>query len=484
MKTPLTLDNPFNQIIVSFIISIIVAWAIIFISPKILILITVITLLTIIGVVKYGRKILLNRPPNLIILIYLLIMTSFIGPAFFSVNFGPISLFPYRIFYLASFLLFIWYWYKEKQSSLKWKEIKVKPALLFLLLWLSYGFLTFVWAKSLTAAIKDIIFLFIGVTVIFIITFSFKKLVNFIIFMYIWIAMLIFLLLIGFWNHFTHQHLSVSRINDLPDYYQGIPTSVFGNENDYASFICISIFFVLALIHHKKNKLLQIAGVFLILASLYIMYVTNSRANFLALFLGLVSWFLFALNGKERLRLLYFGCLGVSVGVIIFFNKVQLLALNIFGKVSTLNASSDNSVDIRKNLLRNAVEFIQESYGFGVGSGNAEFYMRTQQIYPTQGFTNVHNWWAEIMLNYGVIIFILYVLLFFYLINRTYRIYKSIKSSNEKMVAEGLLLALITFSLASISPSSIMTLNYNWMLFAFAISFINFYHWNKEHRRT
>jgi len=76
------------------------------------------------------------------------------------------------------------------------------------------------------------------------------------------------------------------------------------------------------------------------------------------------------------------------------------------------------------NLIRNGLVFLSSTFGFGVGAGNIEYWMEHNPVYNTSSITNMHNWWIEILVAYGVIIFILYIVFFAKLFMNFYRKYK------------------------------------------------------------
>ena len=95
-------------------------------------------------------------------------------------------------------------------------------------------------------------------------------------------------------------------------------------------------------------------------------------------------------------------------------------------------------------------------------------------VYNTRGITNPHNWWDELLVDYGIFIFAGYVLFYLGLVARLYKIHQHLGAGTEKMICEALLVSLVGFFLASISSSSIMTLKFQWILFAFALVFLNY----------
>ena len=403
---------------------------------------------------------------------YLLIASSFIGPAIIF-NIGPIGLFPFRIVYLLimgmSAVIYI-----RNKAFYDWKLIRTKPIFHFLLFWFVYACLSLTWAQSLTYGIKNVFYLFTGISLIVLVSFYFKELRNYIAFFYIWIFVYIGLVFLGLWNHFTQQHLSLSRINDLPSYMQGVPTAVFGNENDYASYLVISIFFVWYFIKHNRLLLIKLIGLTFIVTTIYLIYLTNSRANYISILLGFGVWFIFYSEKVTRRFLVSIGVLAALGISFLFYNKVVTLLTNYIS--ANFQRNEGGSLDIRANILKNIQYYFTDSMGFGVGAGNADYFLKNDPIFPIGVFSNVHNWWGEILVNYGIIVFGGYLAMYLSLLVLLYNISKKMVSKNERMIAQTLVTSLLVFAMASISPSSVLTLNYHWMLFAFCIGFITNYY--------
>jgi teichuronic acid biosynthesis protein TuaE len=395
---------------------------------------------------------------------FLAIGLSFLQAAFLSVKIGSISIFPYRLLFLILFLL-IFVRLLRNELKVYAQTISVNGYLLFLLAWLFYALISLSWVKSFSSGVRYLFLLGIGVFMVYFVVLLFQREGDYLKFFYLWIGMLVMLVLVGMWNNLTHQHLSTSFIQSAPPHKQHIPTAVFYNQNDYASYLAISSFFVISFIRYTKNHLLRIFGLIILILSMYLIYVTESRASLLAVLLAVAGMTFVILKPKIRMIL---GML--FIGVVTLFISTQLDTATAF-----LNneQTSDNSVSIRTNLIKNALYFTSESFGLGVGSGNVEYYMKNYFIYPTQNVLNVHNWYLEILVNNGVLIFIGYLLLYLSLILKMFKLYKNADNTVSKMVTEALLGALFVFAFASISPSSVSNLNYHWMLMAFSIGYIN-----------
>ncbi|MDN4526108.1 O-antigen ligase family protein [Fictibacillus fluitans] len=424
--------------------------------------------------------------PFTTLLFYLLVFTSFLGAGILSIPAGPITMFPYRIVYMVMVPVFL-YLALYRREGLQWDKVKIKPVLYFHLFWVLYALFSLSWTRSFSMGAVDLIFLVIGISLIFFMVLLLKKEEEYIHVYWIWLVMFAVLTAIGLWNHVTHNHLAISRINQVADYQKGIPTSVFVNENDFASFISVSFFLALAFVHRTKSWLLKAAGGSVMLVSLYVLVYTSSRANYIAIPLGLLFWFVFLTNRNVKKALILLGAAGGVALAAMYPAKLMAVVTKVEGILISLMTSDApeaeiTSVDIRSNLIKNAWLFFERSFGFGIGSGNSKYYLMHFAEYPTKGIINVHNWWMEILANYGAMIFIGYILLYLWVILQLFRIFRQSYTRYEKMISEGLLGGMIAFSLSCISPSSQISLNYLWLLFAFSLSFINYWRVKQNER--
>lgn len=421
----------------------------------------------------FGKSIIIK-------IVYLTIITGFFGATFFSVPLGPITLFPYRVLIvllLISVSLII-----LKEKKIYYSHIKVKNYLFFLFIWFIYALFSVSWAKSKVEAFREIGYLIFVFSIIFFVVYFFTKLENHKCFYKIWIGVLIFMVLLGVWEVITGNHLPGSKLYKAAPHLKHIPTGVFVNQNDYATYLTLSFPFLLNLFKFKK-KYMKIIALCLLVISLYLIIATQSRANYLAFILGLLFWFSFNINIKNKIKYLFFGLL-FSVGLIFIFPDLLINLINtIREQLSSIfinyikfkEGKILSSIGVRVNLIRNSLMFLLDSFGFGVGPGNAKYYMKINSYYNTSHIVSVHNWWIEILTNYGILIFVGYVLFYLNIIKDLFIITKSSNNIYESMIVESLLISLVMFLVSSLSSSSIVAFKPQWILFAFAISFINYY---------
>lgn len=429
------------------------------------------------GVLLLSRSLTITNLPLQRALLYLTLIAGFIGPAFLTIGIGPIHLFPYRILLVLLWVLFAINLLSNQKGQVSISHLRVQPYLQFLILWVLYAFLSLAWTIDKVEAIKDILFLFMAVSMIFFTVYYFRRISDLKGFYHLWLLVLAALVPIGFWETMTGNHLSSSGLVGAPQSVIFMPSAVFTGPNEFATFLTLSMPFILVFIRYRHGILARAFGLAILLASLYLLIETRSRANYLAMILELAFLFIILYKPRAKLRVVVLGG-SLLLVLLATFPQLGQRAFDIVN--SQLNSITSQwelsygSAGVRINLIKNSLIFLANTGGFGVGAGNAEYWMENFQIYDTQGITNPHNWWLEVLLQYGLFVFAGYLLFYLGLIFRLYAMYPHLFDKTEKMICEGLLVGLVGFSFASISSSSIMAFNPHWFLFAFGLAFLNY----------
>lgn len=406
---------------------------------------------------------------------WLAFTAGFFGVALFAVDVGPFVLFPFR-----AFLLLLWVLLLARSlvvpHPLKLPLRPVRFYLLFLVAWLGYSVLSVAWAMSLVDAARHVIFLLMGVSVILFVAFYFSGEPDQRRLFWIWLGVFGLLLVLGVWEHVTGQHLPVSGYyGETRARFMFRPTGVFRNPNDYASYLALSIPFALSLARYARTVLLRLMGVGSAIIGAYLILAAGSRGNLVAVLACVAFMWLFLARGVRRVKW--------AVIAIVLTSGLLLLApgvtRQIFGSAGERIASivldaprEGGSTDVRWNLLKNGLLFVHSTGGMGVGAGNAEYWMANFARHDTFGILNPHNWWLEILINYGIFLFAAYVVFYISLIRGLLRAWARTEGT-QRMICEALILSLVGFAVASMSPSSVMAWTPQWMLFAAAVAFLN-----------
>lgn len=414
---------------------------------------------------------------------YLTFITGFIWAALFPIDLGLFTIFPYRIF-----LVLLWGLFAARtliQGKVVLPSGHVRLYMAFFGIWMAYAMISLGWAASKGDAIRSLIFLLMGISLIFFTTYYCRDNRTLSNLYWIWFGAFCILIFIGFWEHLTGQHLPVSgyyeeKILSLADYVKmqvlHRPTGVFNNPNDYATFLALSIPFGLGVLRYARRRLARLIGLGTAFAAFYLIVVTGSRANMLAVLLELAFLMLLLTNLRQKVKVAVATMVCLAMALLLLPGPVQEFASEVSGELSTIATQAQlgiESVAIRTNLALNGLVFLYSTAGFGVGAGNAEYWMANFARYDTAGILNQRNWWLEIMINYGIFVFVGYVAVYIGIIRGLWRFWRKTADRRERVIAESLFLALIGFSVASISSSSIMAFNPQWMLFASAIAFLN-----------
>ncbi len=436
------------------------------------------------GVKFEGKAILVERLRGInSISLYLLLFAAFLGPSLLVFAVGPIHLFPYRIIWLFMLLFALPYIYIQREE-IQAELSRSKLYFIFLLLWLLYASLSLLWAVDKVDALRQILFLAMGISLILLVAIFFNNSLRLYQLHKLWVLTLVIIVAIGFWNMISGQQLASSS-----HYGTGItiPTSIFHYHNDLATYLALSLPFVLSYIRYGSK--LHIRGLSLLLFMLVfvLLVATGSRANMLAVLVGAIFWFIFLIEGRTRLRvfLLTLG-LGMIIAAFLYWSSSDLALIirgsahggleKLLGTFKVLSGSEGDlgiSFGSRINFIRNGLVYLFNSYGFGVGAGNANHYIENYQYYYTFGYSNPHNWWLEILVNYGLLIFGGFVYYYISLLMNLYRMRGQAESPVAKILSESLLLSIVIFFFASMSPSSLFGYGFPWILFALATGFIN-----------
>lgn len=407
---------------------------------------------------------------------YLAFVTGFFGVALFPIDLGPFTLFPYRIFLLILWGLFMARALLQGKVVLPVRGVKLYMA--FFGFWMAYALISLAWAASKGDAIRHLIFLFMGVSVIFFAVYYFRNLSDLSKLYWIWFSVFVGLILLGYWEHLTGQHLPVSGYyGETRARFMFRPTGVFHNPNDYATFLALGIPFALGISRYAKRWLPRLIGLGSTLAAFYLIVATGSRANMLAVLLEVGLLVAVLSNLRQKIKVAVIALAGVAMLLLFIPGYIRELVSEASRGLSSIATEAKlgaGSAAIRINLARNGLIFLLSTACLGVGAGNAEYWMANFARYDTAGTLNLHNWWLEILINYGVFVFAGYVAVYVSILRRLWHFWHKAAKGKERIVAESLLLALIGFFVASISSSSIMALSPQWMLFAFALAYLNY----------
>lgn len=183
----------------------------------------------------------------------------------------------------------------------------------------------------------------------------------------------------------------------------GVLGGIYGNSNDLAFAIVLSLPFAAAFMIAARNAVIKVAWLFGMLIMLITIFMTASRAGFIDLVIsGSVALYFFAIRGKRLYLLVATALIGVVV-MGAFGGKLYDRFAAISGNTTT-EQSAYGSFEDRKYLMLRALDAIEHYPIFGVGVHD----------FPTYSLIwhDVHMAYLQICSEGGIAVLILYLMFF------------------------------------------------------------------------
>ncbi|MGE7367310.1 hypothetical protein ACQKKE_11945 [Desemzia incerta] len=421
------------------------------------------------------------------LLTYILIGSVFLGTQILDLELGIAKLSMYR-FIIGLFCILFLLAVKKNDSRLKFFRNKLSNYYTgFYVFWFIYAIISVVWSQDLTGWLKSVFFIGVGMLSILFITFFITKKKEIIKVFHILFLMITMHNLIGWYEIITGNYW-FADLEKLDKYgtfesqpMSRIPISIFANQNDYATMLALSFFILVILFLYQKNKYLKLSYLAIMLSSVYLIWRTQSTANILGLLLGVAVMILVKIGPyvRELIMMKWVQKIIVIAGVVVIIvgllmEPVQEMILTILTDNKYANVDISSSRYNRIYLLLNGLYFLLRTFGIGVGAGNIEYWMEHFSVFPVFDIVNIHNWWGEILVGYGVLVFCLYMLMYISMFIQLYKQLKTSSSSFVKITSLGLIGFLAAFTISSISSSSMMTAEWQWVLWGCIIAFIKY----------
>ncbi len=402
---------------------------------------------------------------------YFAIFASLIGANVLAIDlvFFQLSLFRMTILFVV-FLFFLSLRMKTQSLAII-GDIGNRFSIAFMLLWACYAVLSFFWVQDYIAWMKAVYFLSLNVICVVLFTNAFKQSTQILTCLRVFAVMIVLHNLMGWYELIAKNYFFLEE--SLVIYYRHFryPVSIFGNTNDFATFLLISIFILYTCMQNAKSRLMKYFYIVMIISSVVLLYMTSSRANMLGLIIAFAVLVWMNLYNKKTQMLVFIVFLLLCILIAM---KPELLekAFSMIGKTFYFNKEKvTDSVNIRMNLLKNGGIFLIDTFGMGTGAGNVGYWMANASIYDTNGITDIHNWWMEILTGYGITIFVLYIMFYVLLFRSCYIKYKMAITRIDKTVSLCFLCCLAGYVIGGISSSSNISSEWLWVFWSIVIAY-------------
>ena len=346
-------------------------------------------------------------------------------------------------------------------------------SVMFMLVWFLYSLLTVFWCENLAAWQHGEYFIFIGIWTMLFFDMSNLKEKDYIDILKCAQAAIVVHNVLGWYEVITHNYLFApqERLAIFRSTRQYYPVTTMLNQNDLALVlifgICLSIMFMSV----SRKTYLKLFHFIILISNISLVMLTDSRLGIVGMIISLLCFAIFMIPRKVKRYIIGIGSALVAISVIVL-PHVYLKMAEYLSDIKGLDfANATVSSDaVRLNLIRNGLYYLKETWGFGVGTGNVDYWLQVEPVYYVRGFSNMHNWWVEILTNFGVIIFLLYIIFYISLLYSLYKKNKTTRSFKLKMIYISLLSFMAAYSIASMSSSSNWGKEWLWILWAFVIA--------------
>jgi hypothetical protein len=372
-----------------------------------------------------------------------------------------------RIFVVILSLLIIISGMKQKLTF----SYPLRVYFFLVFIWLSWGFIGLFFQNDFVSSAKELFCLFFGLLFGLVLTMLIKgnkKLIKTL--AYSWVLAYLIIFSVCLWEIFFGQHLESSIGRNSPAYFMEILwlTSTLDNSNNLAAFLILTFpFLVYAYTLHDKLIHKTILA-FLISTLPILMILTASRGGLLGFFIEALLFISLRWNGFNSK--IFFG--GLILGVFMVISSVSsfsneqssfLLARRL---TSFQGQFQDTSFIERFHQSLDGLYMALASYGLGVGPNGFKDSLNNLDV-PYELITPApHNFWIEIISQYGVFVFILFTHWFFLIVFLHYRKFKREQNLSIRNLHKILFIGSIGYLFASLENSTYISEPTNWLFIA------------------
>ncbi len=271
--------------------------------------------------------------------------------------------------------------------------------------------------------------------------------------------------------------LPTSRLLEKPTDTAFAATSFFGNENNLATYLTLTLPYFLALPIVFRDIRLRALGVAGSASTLLLLLYTGSKTNLVATALVVLTLFVvLVIDPASRRRALVgagVAAIGSALILVPAINGVgpiklpaRALSKFSFSLLSDQVQEGVGSGAVRSDLLSDGIGFVRSSGGLGLGAGNADAAVSALPNFP--GVENLHNWWLEVAVNGGLIGFALYCTFYAFLVSRQLRGARHADPFVQLLGLAGAA-ALVGFAMGCLAPSSVLGFAPMWIAFGLCL---------------
>lgn len=358
---------------------------------------------------------------------------------------------PVRLFMILFIPLTIYFIIKNKSIS----KLYIYEGFIFFI-WTTLGLFSLIWVINFQEGLKEMLYLTLYFSSFFLIIYFSNKAYKpkesiikgwcLLFLLTVPIALVEVLLNIHLPSTY-HEDMMVINLGGGDFIQRRFASVTYGNLNGYNTILVYVMPFVLGNIvrnHTSSIKKLLAITIFLLLSFLII--VNSSRASIICLFIASIALLSYSIKSPKVLITIIFPII-VSVVLLLHFNQDFLTPI----RYRIQNTGFEDSA--RMNLIKLGFDALIESKLLGIGAGN---FSPTMGIVYGQQLTSAHNFFLEVVVQYGLVIFVLFIGMFI-------RILMKNKNNIIRSFRLIILISLLTYPITSIINSGYILNASTWL---------------------
>lgn len=428
--------------------------------------------------------------------------------------------------YRVGIPLLAWYYFVKTCMNKRQNLFNLNRTLLLFILVMCYwfiigcGMMLISQYSPLNDGIKELLNLLLGLFSVFCIVECCNKRVAFEYFLKLLKIIVSMLCLAGFVEMLIGFHLPSSKYFNYFSaeqfwslFFRGLSTkqffpvtSIFYGINDFASFL--AIFFPLFFIEKSMKTAVKMKNVVVMIGVAFILLVGDANIAYITVAIGVI--FMLALKiinryfvgsfaiilfmqqwGAQCIAKVLFGVKSWfgSLGAVerIISEQVNLGSIWDSGAVASLASTGEviavqmetagqgyGSLYTRIMVMKDSIDMWLNSCLLGVGPSGYTHYLKKNG--SRIEIVNPHNLWFEILSQYGIFVFVIYVGMLLYIFIKNIKFY----FESKDFILAQILCILVSYVFASIAPSNFLNYSYQWIVPALGIVLIKLHSKNKK----
>lgn len=395
------------------------------------------------------------------ILLFLVPPVAAVGPYLLPATVAGVSLYAFRVLVAVAvpILLIV------LRGRLVGFDRPVRIFASSLYLWILWGAASIAWTPSTTAGAAEVLTLIFGGAAVLLLVvgcaMTDERGIHAV--RRGWVAAYLIAAAIAVWEVRTGRHLQGYFTENIPVYAQSVVIATFGNPNNYAAFIVLAFPFLVWSVGLARGAQ-KIFYVAVCLSAPVLVVLTAGRLSLVALVLELLTLASLQGRGWRTLAWLLVGG-ALAGGVLVTTLNVNPQTLDKLLRVRS-ELHGGGSASIRLNLTLDGLKFTLDSFGLGTGAGSFESVMLAGRApLPTERIINPHNFWIEILAQYGVFVFAAFVGWLGYLCAAVVRLLGSqfVSSTTRYWAVPAAGMALVGYAFAAVENSRFIPQPTNWI---------------------